>query len=237
MLQKSNQEDDNPSLEEETADSLHEDLGDHATVATIPQSQTTEKTKPPDTTIPIKRLPSNEQQVQSSKRSRIREVTSAVKELRELNSTLQNSVERDDECSLMGKNVAEQLRKLPIAEMLHANLEIQQVLMKYRLSNMTSFLPNSVSPPVLGHSSSTSYDSPSPIWTTVDNPCSSESARTDSQEYVIPTSVPRQSIQPHLHVESEEVQQQSMDRCTDGIATDTLPTTDTGNIYQLENLH
>lgn len=42
----------------------------------------------------------------------------------------------EDECDVIAKHIAMQLRQLPTSDMLQANVEIQQVLLKYRLANL-----------------------------------------------------------------------------------------------------
>lgn len=41
----------------------------------------------------------------------------------------------EDECDVIAKHIGMQLRQLPTSDMLQANVEIQQVLLKYRLAN------------------------------------------------------------------------------------------------------
>jgi len=61
---------------------------------------------------------------------------------------------QDDECDVMGKHIAIQLRELPSYDRVLANFDLQKVLMNYRLKNMRGVL------------SSTSYSRPSSVTTT-----------------------------------------------------------------------
>jgi hypothetical protein len=76
----------------------------------------------------------------SFKRPRMGTITEAVRELKDLNKILsvpdQNVRKVEDECDVMGRHVAMQLRELPIQDRIRANVDIQQVLMKYRLQNI-----------------------------------------------------------------------------------------------------
>jgi hypothetical protein len=76
----------------------------------------------------------------SSKRPRMDTITEAVRELKDLNKILsvpdQNVRKVEDECDVIGRHIAMQLRELPIQDRIMANVDIQQVLMKYRLQNI-----------------------------------------------------------------------------------------------------
>jgi len=76
-----------------------------------------------------------------------------MKQFSNLNETITNTKTtsiRDDECDVMGKHIAIQLRELPSYERVLANFDLQKVLMNNRLRNMrgvsplTSYNPNSV---------------------------------------------------------------------------------------------
>lgn len=74
---------------------------------------------------------------------RLELISNAVRELKDVNEKLQmvqtttSSVVVDDECDVMGKHIAIQLRQLPVDERIRANFEIQRVLMDFRLRNIT----------------------------------------------------------------------------------------------------
>jgi hypothetical protein len=76
-------------------------------------------------------------------------ITEAVRELKDLNNILsvpdENVRKLEDECDVMGRHVAMQLRELPIQDRIMANVDIQQVLMQYRLQyiNGSSETPQS----------------------------------------------------------------------------------------------
>jgi hypothetical protein len=76
----------------------------------------------------------------SSKRTRMGTITEAVRELKDFNKILsvpdQNVRKVEDECDVMGRHIAMQLRELPIQDRIMANVNNQQVLMKYRLQNI-----------------------------------------------------------------------------------------------------
>ena len=76
----------------------------------------------------------------SSKRPRMATITEALRELKDLNKILsvhdQNVRKVEDECDVMGRHIAMQLRELPIQDRIMVNVDIQQVLMKYRLQNI-----------------------------------------------------------------------------------------------------
>lgn len=84
---------------------------------------------------------------------RLDAITDAVHELKNLNETMNTTKTaiQDDECDIMGKHIAIQLRELPSYDRVLANFELQKVLMNYRLKNMR------------GVSSSTSYSRPSSV--------------------------------------------------------------------------
>lgn len=64
---------------------------------------------------------------------------SAINELKDLNKSLRLPLEEEEnECDIIGKHIAIQLKQLPLPDMLNANAEIQQVLTKYRLKNLYS---------------------------------------------------------------------------------------------------
>lgn len=74
---------------------------------------------------------------------RIELISNAVRELKDVNEKLQmvqtttSSVVVDDECDVIGKHIAIQLRQLPVDERIRANFEIQRVIMDFRLRNIT----------------------------------------------------------------------------------------------------
>lgn len=83
-------------------------------------------------------------------------ITEAVQELKNLNETMNTpTVNREDECDVMGKHIAIQLRELPPYDRVLANFDLQKVLMDYRLRNMR------------GESSSTSYNRPNCVASTI----------------------------------------------------------------------
>lgn len=65
------------------------------------------------------------------------------------------TVIREDECDVMGKHIAIQLRELPPYDRVLANFDLQKVLMDYLLRNMR------------GESSSTSYNRPNSVASTI----------------------------------------------------------------------
>lgn len=73
-------------------------------------------------------------------------ITAAVKELRDLNKILSaphpcNSTAAvivEDECEIMGKQIAVQLRMMPEHMRLKANFEIQRILMDFRMDHLKS---------------------------------------------------------------------------------------------------
>lgn len=73
---------------------------------------------------------------------RLEVITDAVRELKDLNEKMNThptttSSVTEDECELMGKHIAFQLRQLPTDERVRANFEIQKILMDFRLRNIT----------------------------------------------------------------------------------------------------
>jgi hypothetical protein len=72
---------------------------------------------------------------------RLEVITDAVRELKDLNEKINThpttSSVTEDECELMGKHIAFQLRQLPTDERVRANFEIQKILMDFRLRNIT----------------------------------------------------------------------------------------------------
>lgn len=64
------------------------------------------------------------------------EIQAAVNELKELNNTLTTSVSSprasEDECDVIGRHVAMQLRQLQPIDMIDATDEIQAILSRYR---------------------------------------------------------------------------------------------------------
>lgn len=83
-------------------------------------------------------------------------ITDTVHELKNLNETMTTTTTiRDDECDVMGKHIAIQLRKLPSYDRVLANFNLQKVLMDYRLRNMRRVSP------------STSYSRPSSVAYTI----------------------------------------------------------------------
>lgn len=85
------------------------------------------------------------QKTSSSKR--ITEVTSAIKELKELNKTINSTKQVDDEYEIFGKYVAVQLRKLQPDQCILAQEEIQRILTKYRLAALSYNNSDPTSPP------------------------------------------------------------------------------------------
>lgn len=83
------------------------------------------------------------------KKRRIEALTEAVNELQNLNKTLSNpetsATDQEDESEIMGKQIASQLRQLPVAERLRANFEMQKILMDFRLRNLSSGTVSSAS--------------------------------------------------------------------------------------------
>lgn len=95
----------------------------------------------------------------AKKRSMLKHLSAAVKELSQLNKNISSAFPlrtatftTEDECDVIGRHIAIQLRKLPAEDLLDANLEIQQVLAKYRKKN---------TPPVGPRSSSDAHQSSS----------------------------------------------------------------------------
>lgn len=88
---------------------------------------------------------------------RLEAITDAVQELKNLNETMTNPTTaiREDDCDVMGKHIAIQLRELPPYDRVLANFDLQKVLMDYRLRNMR------------GASTSTSYNRPNSVASTV----------------------------------------------------------------------
>lgn len=85
--------------------------------------------------------------VKAKRGSRLQHKSAAVKKERsKQNKTLSSphplcptvTLTIEDECDVIAKHVAIQLRKLPAEDLIDANLEIQQVLAKYRKRNTPS---------------------------------------------------------------------------------------------------
>ncbi|XP_050548072.1 uncharacterized protein LOC126909682, partial [Daktulosphaira vitifoliae] len=91
--------------------------------------------------------------VNKGQKRRLDVITNAVHELKNLNETINSPKTsiQDDECDVMGKHIAIQLRELPPYDRVLANFELQKVLLNYRLKNMREVSP------------STSYSRPSSV--------------------------------------------------------------------------
>jgi len=64
-------------------------------------------------------------------------ITDAVQDLKKLNQSMNPStIAREDECDIMGKHIAFQLRELTEYDRVLAHYDIQKILMNYRLKNM-----------------------------------------------------------------------------------------------------
>lgn len=88
----------------------------------------------------------------SKKRSVVQHLSAAVKELSQLNKNISSAfplptatLTTEDECDVIGRHIAIQLRKLPAEDLMNANLEIQHILAKYRKINTPSAGPRSSS--------------------------------------------------------------------------------------------
>lgn len=69
----------------------------------------------------------------------------ALKELKDLNKILLDPpATYQDECEIMGKQIAAQLRALPELSRLRANLEIQRILLDFRVEQVNSSRPQSL---------------------------------------------------------------------------------------------
>lgn len=71
--------------------------------------------------------------------SKTSDIRAAITELKELNTSLQTPIEtsqKENECDIIGKHIAIQLKELLMPDMIQANTEMQQILMKYRLKNL-----------------------------------------------------------------------------------------------------
>ncbi|XP_055628059.1 uncharacterized protein LOC129769676 [Toxorhynchites rutilus septentrionalis] len=134
-------------------------FGDHGII-----EETTEMTSDPEPEInfvscdeiltePIKPFPSNchpksesppRQHKRASGRGRKRklEVIGAARDPSNSNNKLSTSTHEgcnaDDECDIMGKHIAIQLRSLPVHERVLAHLKIHEVLVDFRLRNINS---------------------------------------------------------------------------------------------------
>lgn len=68
---------------------------------------------------------------------RLEVITDAVQDLKNLNQSMNPStIAREDECDIMGKHIAFQLRELTEYDRVLAHYDIQKILMNYRLKNM-----------------------------------------------------------------------------------------------------
>jgi hypothetical protein len=96
-------------------------------------------------------------------RTKLKEVSSCIKDLQDL-ATSVKSVDSQDEFDIFGQSWSVQLKKLPLQQAIAAQGEIQNLLTRYRLSNVITNSPipssscNSLFSPVSAYSS---YNSPS----------------------------------------------------------------------------
>jgi len=68
---------------------------------------------------------------------RLEAITDAVQDLKNLNQSMNPStIAREDECDIIGKHLAFQLRELSEYDRVLAHYDIQKILMNYRLKNM-----------------------------------------------------------------------------------------------------
>lgn len=77
---------------------------------------------------------------------RFEAIADAVRDLNELNEKLNTPTTStagslEDECEIMGKHIAIQLRQLPAYDRVRANFEIQKILMEFRLRNISPEIP------------------------------------------------------------------------------------------------
>lgn len=103
------------------------DVGEGDSTQHPPQSENTEGKSTPAVSMQKK-----------SSRKRMTEVTAAIKELKELNKTINSPKQVDDECETFGKYVVVQLRKLHPEHCILAQKKIQRILTKYRLAALSS---------------------------------------------------------------------------------------------------
>lgn len=126
------------------------------------------------------------------------EIQAAVNELKELNQSLTMSApsprESEDECDVIGRHVALQLRQLPPIDRIDATDEIQAILSRYR---KTALCARNVYTP--SNYSSESAPSPQP---TVGFPTRSPLTST-------PTSTYYQSVEPSVSAHSTQLEQSS----------------------------
>jgi hypothetical protein len=73
-------------------------------------------------------------------RTKLKEVSSCIKDLQDL-ATSVKSVDPQDEFDIFGQSVSVQLKKLPLQQAIAAQGEIQNLLTRYRLSNVTTNTP------------------------------------------------------------------------------------------------
>lgn len=81
------------------------------------------------------------------RKRRLDTITDADNELNNLNKTMTTATTTiwDDECDVMGKHIAIQLRELPSYDRVLANFDLQKILMDYRLRNMRRVSPSTSS--------------------------------------------------------------------------------------------
>lgn len=103
----------------------------------------------------------------TGQKRRFEAITDAVRELKDLNEKLGTSTSstvcKEDECDIMGKHIAFQLRELPIHDRVRANFEIQKILTDFRLKNIVQ-PPSTISSGMTNSSTSSILDISS-------NPC------------------------------------------------------------------
>lgn len=69
---------------------------------------------------------------------KVKDVSSCINNLQSLTTSINNIQPTEDEFNIFGQSVAIQLKKLPLAQAIAAQNEIQTLLTRYRLSNISN---------------------------------------------------------------------------------------------------